>query len=121
MKNLINNILEHRTESNKDYLDYLVDIIKDNEINTIDELDKYESINDIDRKLLNAYNVVKKDLYKYDSLNYAESLELGKLMDEYLNYDTNEKIKSVIKMYKILSLEPIFYKESYNLIINNQL
>lgn len=122
MKEMIDNILEHSNDSNMNYSDYFVNLIIDNKINSIDELDNYEKYEELDTKLANAYKRVKKNLYKYDSLDYKESLKLDELLNEYSSLENNEdKIKYIIKMFNILSYDPIFYKQTYYMIINEEI
>lgn len=122
MKELIDNLLNHTTDFNVDVSDYLINKIIDNRINNLEELDSCEIKIDISEKLEKAYIKVKKNIYKHDMLDYKTTLEIEKLESEYKELNNeHEKVKYIIKMFNILKYEPIFYVQTYSMIINNEL
>ncbi|NLC48018.1 MAG: hypothetical protein GX758_01480 [Tenericutes bacterium] len=122
MRELIDKLLDHTTDVNENISDYLVNKIIDNKITSLDELYNCENIIDCEEKLKKAYQKVKKNTYKKDMLDYKTTLEIERLEDKYKELNNKEeRIKYIIKMFSILKYEPIFYAQTYTMIINNEL
>lgn len=130
MKELIENIKKHLTESNSNIIENLINIIIDNSLNSIESLINLENtIFTIKGKKLSreekvnyCYNNIINSYYDADSLDFEESLEYYKyyeLLKTSINIE--DKIKYIVLLYDLTGRKQLLVYELYNCIINNQI
>ena len=130
MINLIDNLNSHRTNKNKDLVNELIEVIKDNNINSIEQLVSLEDRKftiagktlNIKERIKYCFLSIENSYYDYDGMLLDEIKELKKLKESILlNIDDKTKILNLIKIYNITNREIIFIKEVYEYIINGSL
>lgn len=126
---LINELKKHQNKDNLPIIKELSDIIKNNNIQTLNQLKEFEE------KIFKTNN---KNLTKKEKINYAFEIMIPSYDYEFLTYEEiqvykiyrnnvltekndDEKIKNLIKLYSLKDCELIFPFEAYNLIINDAL
>ena len=126
---VITNLLNHKTKNNENLINYLIYIIKEANIKTLDELQQLENLHfSIDGALLNykkridsAYNKIINSITEYE-LYYLEKLRIINELKEKITkkISDEEKIYYLIKLNDITDRDCLFLVEAYNLIINNK-
>lgn len=130
MKELIDNIKNHLTESNMYIVEDLINIIIKNSLNSIEDLINLENSNfTIQGKILSredkvkyCYNSIINSYYDADALDFEESLDYYKyygLLKSSMKIE--DKIKYIILLYDMTGREQLLVYELYNCIIKNQL
>ncbi len=121
--------LEDLKFNDNEYLvDHLVEVIKDEGINSLEELKAYENKYFVDS------NMTREDWIRYyqDSFmkfpelegmdNDATALKIKSLRDEMLGtFDNNLKIKNIIMICALMEREFCFLVEAYNLILGGDI
>lgn len=130
MIELINKLKELTTEDNKYLVEHLIKEIKNNNINTEEDLKSLEDKHFmIDNKVLTRLekidyckNSILSSYYDADALDFATAQEYYKLCDK-LKVSTNEEeqIELIIRLYSLTGRYQLFSYELYKLIIDKKL
>lgn len=122
--NLLEELDACKFEDNEYLVEHLMEVVKDEEINTLDELKKYEE-NYFTESGMTKEDWVKwyeKSFDKIPDLQKMYGLEASNKINELIAgiknaNDINKKIESIIKICVILEKECCFLVEIYNLIV----
>lgn len=114
-------------EDNEYLVEHLIEVVKDEEINTLDELKKYEE------NYFTESGMTKEDWVKwyeksFDKIPDLENIygetaanKINELREKLKNAkDINERIENIIKICVILEKECCFLVEIYNLILGGE-
>ena len=123
---LIEELRLHENKDNKGYIEELIDIINEDNINSLEELDKYEkgSITEdysIDEKIKKCIHLIDTYPFEYDGLLSKDIQELKnerKLMDEGTLEDC---ILHIVKYYYLTNRDNPFPYQTYKFIIQDKL
>lgn len=124
---LIKELKKHQNKDNLPIIKELSDIIKESNIQTLDQLKEFEE---------EIFKTNNKNLSKKEKINYAFEIMIPSYDYESLTFeeiqiyktyrnniltreDDDEKIKNLIKLYSLSNRELTFPFEAYNLIIND--
>lgn len=126
MIELIEELEKHKYSNNDDICEKLIDIIKNNKINSKEELLAYEnkSFNDsnLEAKIDIKYKEYILDVTRFDNATNSDIIKLKEY--EYAlekATDTMEKCKYLILIYEYVGYMLFFPYEAYLLIINDNL
>ena len=122
--NLLEELDACKFEDNEYLVEHLMEVVKDEEINTLDELKKYEE-NYFTESGMTKEDWVKwyeKSFDKIPDLEKMYGLEASNKINELRSgiknaKDINKKIENIIKICVILEKECCFLVEIYNLIV----
>lgn len=122
--NLLEELDACKFEDNEYLVEHLMEVVKDEGINTLDELKKYEE-NYFTESGMTREDWVKwyeKSFDKIPDLEKMYGLEASNKINELRNgiknaTDINQKIENIIKICVILEKECCFLAEIYNLIV----
>lgn len=123
---LITKLLSHKNDNNKVIVDKLIEIIKEENISSEEELSVLENnIFTINGKLMNMDEkvnyckaLINQGYYDYDGLSLEEINKLKKLKDSLKNNISNvEKILIIVKINLMTEREIMFVKEMYDYIV----
>ena len=122
--NLLEELDSCKFEDNEYLVEHLMEVVKDEEINTLDELKKYEE------KYFTESGMTKEDWVKWYEKSFDKIPDLEKMYgleaSNKINElrsgiknakDINKKIENIIKICVILEKECCFLVEIYNLIV----
>ena len=122
--NLLEELDACKFEDNEYLVEHLMEVVKDEEINTLDELKKYEE------KYFTESGMTKEDWVKWYEKSFDKIPDLEKMYgleaSNKINElrsgiknakDINKKIENIIKICVILEKECCFLVEIYNLIV----
>ena len=122
--NLLEELDSCKFEDNEYLVEHLMEVVKDEEINTLDELKKYEE------KYFTESGMTKEDWVKWYEKSFDKIPDLEKMygleasnkINELISgiknaKDINKKIENIIKICVILEKECCFLVEIYNLIV----
>lgn len=127
MNELIKNIENNITPENKFLVDYLINTIEKNSLNTIEELINLENsyftiegnILSKEEKIKYCYDTIINSFYDADALEFDESLNYYKYYDFLkLSKTIEDKIKYIILLNDITGREQLLIYELYKYITN---
>lgn len=127
MNELIENIENNITPENKFLVDYLINTIEKNSLNTIEELINLENsyftiegnILSKEEKIKYCYDTIINSFYDADALEFDESLNYYKYYDFLkLSKTIEDKIKYIILLNDITGREQLLIYELYKYITN---
>jgi hypothetical protein len=127
MNDLIKNIENNITPENKFLVDYLINTIEKNSLNTIEELINLENsyftiegnILSKEEKIKYCYDTIINSFYDADALEFDESLNYYKYYDLLkLSKTIEDKIKYIILLNDITGREQLLIYELYKYITN---
>lgn len=126
MIELIEELEKHKYSNNDDICEKLIDIIKNNKINSKEELLAYEnkSFNDsnLEAKIDIKYKEYILDVTRFDNATNSDIIKLKEYEDALEKAtDTMEKCKYLILIYEYVGYMLFFPYEAYLLIINDNL
>ncbi len=105
-------------------VDHLVEVVKDEGINSLEELKKYEQRYFVESNMsrldfINWYENSFAYMPELESLGEEAKIKINALREELKNAnDTNIKIKNIILICTMMEREFCFLVEAYNLIVN---
>lgn len=115
-------------EENEYLVDHLIEVVKDEGINSLEELQAYEDKYFLESGMnkeqwLDYYENSFKNIPELDKTdNDPVTLKIKKLREEVSNtLDTDLRIKNLIMMCALLEREFIFLVEAYNLIVSGNI
>ena len=127
MNELIKNIENNITPENKFLVDYLINTIEKNSLNTIEELINLENsyftiegnILSKEEKIKYCYDTIINSFYDADALEFDKSLNYYKYYDFLkLSKTIEDKIKYIILLNDITGREQLLIYELYKYITN---
>lgn len=127
MNELIENIENNITPENKFLVDYLINTIEKNSLNTIEDLINLENsyftiegnILSKEEKIKYCYDTIINSFYDADALEFDESLNYYKYYDLLkLSKTIEDKIKYIIFLNDITGREQLLIYELYKYITN---
>ena len=114
-------------EDNEYLVDHLIEVVKDEELNTFEELEKYQE------DYFKESGMTKEDWIKWYEKSFDKIPDLENIYGEAAankinalrkeltsTKDTNKKIENIIKICVILEKECCFLVEIYNLIMGGE-
>lgn len=112
-------------EDNEYLVDHLIEVVKDEGINSLEELQEYEDKYFLESGMnreqwLDYYENSFKNIPELDKAeNDPVTIKIKKLREEVSNtLDTDLRIRNIIMMCALLEREFCFLVEAYNLVVN---